>query len=789
MYKVSTAYETAIKHTSREMTWYGTITLAGGLVYDFDMSNIVENSATITKQASSASSIDIGGIYASELTMTLRTDIESSLLNKAVISLTSRLIYQNDLNTWEDASPYNWRDMKSTTWGAQPKRLYCDIPMGVFTVSEAVKTANYVKITAYDNMLKFENKYKPDDKQRTAYDWLKLWCDDCGVELGSSRVQIMSLINGNKLLNLSIDKGDSVSYRTALGHLATACCAVAIINREGKLELLSYHLDVDDILSTGDRFSSQLSASKAYYTDIYATYKKSQAVEHYTNTSYSGEADGLSYNIDVNPFLQITSSVHRQTALQTIIDRLASFQYVPYEATIPCHPEYDLLDVIQFTGGQSGSQDLGAITTLVIKINDSSTISCSGANSDLLNVSTDSQQEIQYISDNTSYNSSGSTNVWILFDDSSNETSVGTEEKLINDILYTQSTDVQKLIISYTGEYTLSVDDEVNVNILIDDTLIHASSDIQTAGRHNFSITVPYLAEGSGQHELLAQMKLSTGTAKIDSSKLSVIGVGYNNNVSYDSGEGDFNFDYIQELIDQGLITDFNLLPSQGFETDLELADNWSELLGDMDLELVLEDGTTITIPALDVADKLKFEPDEIDWVNDPVSGVDFMGLDGLISPGIMNIDPEANLFKNDDSTKDYRNLDNWRQNRPTHFVTSYNKTTNVNTVLVSGHAPYCGTYWDLTYPNLDPSYRYGFIIHSRAVNVQKFFCNMTINGYRISYTISGGCQVLLPVGATSAVIHIQPDEMKESSGKFSVYNLALRVVADKDKHYYEELT
>ncbi len=116
-------------------------------------------------------------------------------------------------------------------------------------------------------------------------------------------------------------------------------------------------------------------------------------------------------------------------------------------------------------------------------------------------------------------------------------------------------------------------------------------------------------------------------------------------------------------------------------------------------------------LASVDLKDYIKFEPDEIDWVNDPISKVtlfspdtidlsnypnlaDFEGLSGIISPGIMNIDPASNLFyATDESLKDLRNLDNWSQNRPTHFSTSYNKSTNVNTILVSRHAPNCGTY------------------------------------------------------------------------------------------------
>lgn len=788
MYPVSTAYKEAIRGRSRQITWYGTITLTDGTVQDFNLANIVGGSATLTRQCSSTS-LDLGGVYASELVMQLRLNVDRYLLSKAVISLYARLIFQEDVETWGDAIPYSWNDMKSTTWGADPKRLYCDIPMGWFTVSEAIRMANSIKITAYDYMLKFEQKYSPDDVRRTAYDWLSLWCTACGVTLASSRTQIMSLINGNKLLNLSIDKGDSISYRTALSYLATTCCAVAQINRNGGLELIPYHYDVDEVLTTGDRYSSRLAESKVYYTEIYATYKKSQSVEHYINTYYTGENDGLAYNLGVNPFLQITDSTHRQAAVKLIINKLAEIQYTPFESKAPCHPEYDLMDVIQFTGGQAGTQDFGAITSLITKINDGTTITCAGENSDLLDISNDTQQEIQYISDNTSLNGIGGTNVWILFDDAADTTAISSEPETVNTILYQQSTDVQKLVIAYTGEYTLSADDEVDVTLLFDEEEIHVGRDNQTAGKHSFSFTVPYLAEDVGSHEIVAQMNTNSGSITLSASKLSIIGVGYNNNVSYDSGLGDFDFDYIQDLIDQGIITDFDLIPLPSFEDNLELADTWSELLPDMEIELYLDDGSTITIPGLDVPDVIQFEPDTIPWNTDPISDVDFMGLDGVISPGIMNIDPTGNIFVDDDTLRDLRNLDNWYQNRPDHFRTSYNTSTNVNTILVSGHAPNCGTWWEARVPNLDPSKRYGFTIRARAVSVASFPCTMTVNGHSVSYTISGGCQVLLPEGATTATIHVQPDAMRESSGQFSVYNLDLGVVPENERHYYQELS
>lgn len=87
MYAVSKAYIKAIKGRSRSVEWYGHITLKDGTNCDFDNSNIVQGTGTLSKLCSSQSSVDLGGVYASELQISLRLNIDRYKLSEAVIQL------------------------------------------------------------------------------------------------------------------------------------------------------------------------------------------------------------------------------------------------------------------------------------------------------------------------------------------------------------------------------------------------------------------------------------------------------------------------------------------------------------------------------------------------------------------------------------------------------------------------------------------------------------------------------------------------------------------------------
>lgn len=100
MYAVSKAYTKAIKGRNRNVEWYGHITSKDGSSYDFNNSDIVESTGTLSKSCSSQSSIDLGGVYASELQISLRLDADRYKLSEAEIQLFVRLNYMDSVKTW-----------------------------------------------------------------------------------------------------------------------------------------------------------------------------------------------------------------------------------------------------------------------------------------------------------------------------------------------------------------------------------------------------------------------------------------------------------------------------------------------------------------------------------------------------------------------------------------------------------------------------------------------------------------------------------------------------------------
>lgn len=380
MYGASSTFKNAIKGRSREITWRGTITLTDGTPYPLTTANIVQGTGTISRSCSSDSSINLGGVYASELQIQLKLDINRYLLPDATITLVSGLVYEENQTTEE-------------------------VPIGTFTISEALRAVGSIKVTAYDNMLKFEKTLPSMDAMpRTPYTWLRWICTNCGVALGMGESAITSLPNGTRSLAYT-DTGNVSTYRDLLSELSIVLGTVATINRTGALVLLQYGTSPVDEIGTSFRYSSDFSDYQSYYTGMYATYNDSGKAEYFKATGISVD-DGLVLNIGANPFLQIVNDSTRKAAAQAVIDSVAGRRYTPFNVIIPFNPLYDLMDVIKFTGGQSSSGDIAPITSISYKINGQMTIQCGGENPELIDTQSQESKAISNLSSQLSYQSS-----------------------------------------------------------------------------------------------------------------------------------------------------------------------------------------------------------------------------------------------------------------------------------------------------------------------------------------------------------------------------------------------
>ncbi len=232
MYPVSLAFLQAVQENTRRYFWTGRITTAAGAVYEFGQGDMVKGSGYISAQCCDSAELTLGSVYAAEMGITLFSRIDRYTLEGALVEL----FYSLRL----------------------PDGVYEKIPMGIFEVSEANRTAHCLEIKGFDFMLRFDRNFNGFETVGTAYDFLALCCKACHVELAHTRAEIEGMANGSELLSIYTEN-DIESYRDVLCFTAQVLGGFFVIDRAGRLELRKYgSVPVMEVLQR-HRFSSSFS--------------------------------------------------------------------------------------------------------------------------------------------------------------------------------------------------------------------------------------------------------------------------------------------------------------------------------------------------------------------------------------------------------------------------------------------------------------------------------------------------------------------------------------------------
>ena len=349
MYPVSEAFLQAVQENTRNIYWTGKITTVAGVEYSFTQEDIVKGSGYITAQCCGNSEIELGAVYAAELGISLFLDIDRYTLEDAKVEL----VYHLRL---ADGS-------------------YEAVPMGIFEVSEANRTAHVLELKAYDCMLRFDRDFNGFETIGTAYGMMALCGTACGVELAQSQEEIEALPNGSELLSI-YPENDIETYRDVLYFTAQVLGGFFCINREGRLEFRQYgNTPVMEIMQK-HRFSSSFSDFVTRYTAVSSTNLRTQASEYYALE----EDDGLTMNLGINPLLQFGLEENRAELCRNILTALSVVNYVPFDSDTIGNPALDLGDVLIFSGGQADSQQITCVTSFTVKIGGRQSLKCVGKN-------------------------------------------------------------------------------------------------------------------------------------------------------------------------------------------------------------------------------------------------------------------------------------------------------------------------------------------------------------------------------------------------------------------------
>lgn len=349
MYPVSEAFLQAVQENTRKYYWTGKITTKAGVEYPFGYEDIVKGSGYIIAQCCGSTEIELGTVYAAEMGITLFSQIDRYTLEDAKVELSYHL---------------------RTADGS-----FEEVPMGVFEVSEANRTAHCLELKAYDYMLRFEKSFNGFETIGNAYAFLALCCKACDVELAHTQAEIEAMPNGEEMLSI-YPENDIETYRDVLYFVAQVLGGFFCINREGMLELRKYGSTPVMEIQSKHRFTSSFSDFITRYTAVSSTNLRTETAEY-----YALETDnGLTMNLGINPLLQFGLEETREQLCRNILNDLSVVNYVPFDSDTIGNPALDLGDVLTFSGGQADGEQLTCITAFNCKIGGKQTLKCVGKN-------------------------------------------------------------------------------------------------------------------------------------------------------------------------------------------------------------------------------------------------------------------------------------------------------------------------------------------------------------------------------------------------------------------------
>lgn len=349
MYPVSDAFLQAVQENTRRYYWTGQITTKGGVVYPFVYEDIVKGSGYITAQCCGSAEIELGTVYAAEMGITLFSQVDRYTLEGAEVQLS-----------------YHLRIADGS---------YEEVPMGIFEVSEANRTAHCLELKAYDYMLRFEKSFNGFETVGNAWAFLDLCCKACNVELAHTQAEIEAMPNGTELLSI-YPENDIETYRDVLYFVGQVLGGFFCINREGRLELRKYGTVPVMEVKSRHRFTSSFSDFITRYTAVSSTNLRTQTAEYYALEP----DDGLTMNLAVNPLLQFGLEETREQLCRNILADISVVSYVPFDSSTIGNPALDLGDVLTFTGGQADGSQIACITSSNCRIGGKHTLKCVGKN-------------------------------------------------------------------------------------------------------------------------------------------------------------------------------------------------------------------------------------------------------------------------------------------------------------------------------------------------------------------------------------------------------------------------
>ena len=369
MYVTSEKFKNALKSPNRKSRIAGTLTTSKQVEYQINDSNIIKNSLYVTNQIVNNNKLCFGAVYAAECGFIINSDIDRYSLFGATVKLDFIL-------KLEDSTEES-------------------LPLGVFTVDTAERVGSRIKITAIDNMSKFDIDVS-EDINDSLYELLKYISNKCGVELAQSKKEIEALHINATSQAYTIQRSKINTYRDALAYLCMIICANATIDNVGRLKFVQYTNTSVDSNDRGTRLNN------CNFSDYETTFKGVKArffanENYYTYGVIEEDANGLILDFGDIPIVGGTAKTKNDT-IDAILQTVKQISYVPATLYISSNPAYELGDMI--TCRDINNTD-NAVNTYVMaykySYREKETINCYGENPLLQNIKSKNDRQLDSI--------------------------------------------------------------------------------------------------------------------------------------------------------------------------------------------------------------------------------------------------------------------------------------------------------------------------------------------------------------------------------------------------------
>lgn len=277
--------------------------------------------------------------------------------------------------------------------------VFEDVPVGVFYIAEAVRTAAGIDITAYDVLSKTDKNLTIDQTSGTLFYFCKYIESETGAHFGMSQEECEALPNGTEVIS-PYEDNDMTTFRDLMSALAQMVGGFAYADRNGNWKLKSFdNVSVISIPKARRMSGTEISDFDSYYD--YVSYVDAQT----KIVKVIGEGDGLVMKLGNQPFLQYGTPEAITRRVENIVAVVKQMVYTPFKASmLPAFIALDLGDVIELEDDYAGDTSSGAVMLATWTYNKSFKVQCFGDNPNLRDAQSRTDKDISGIISQTVQN-------------------------------------------------------------------------------------------------------------------------------------------------------------------------------------------------------------------------------------------------------------------------------------------------------------------------------------------------------------------------------------------------